>query len=371
MKKEFLFAGVLCAALVWSAGCSDDAMPSSGSSGARIASLADDMRKCAPDIASAGLGSGFENWTAWSGAEQYGVIKKHFDSNSGSESIYHMVTMLDDTVSKLGADLPAGALQGEGGSGSKTVSGWTCSWEAATTLTLPSILNSQVVNDFAAHVNFSGDQSGSTYVSDLYYKPEGDDGIEKIYFRYDNGSNERGLVYAERRSGTGQLEVWTVCHKAAGAMPAAGSHGDNEFRCLLNFEGNSTTKTFKFRVKTDSNAANGWLVFGGGSTADDNAYIALRGTSYADTSVYANDGARIQEIDEIDNDPTTSYVILTFGQLKNATAVTPKSATTANFTTETESVKNYIILGEADCPFSSLQEIRAFKYPAEKTELGY
>ncbi len=361
MTKEFFCAGVLCAALVWSAGCSDDAMPRSGSSGARIASLADDMRKCAPDIAS--LGSGFENWTAWSGAEPYGVIKKHFDSTSGIESIYATVTMLDDTMSQLGAYLPAGALQGE--SGSKTVSGWTCSWEAATTLTLPSILNSQVVNDFAAHVNHSGDQSGSTYVGDLYYKPEGDDGIEKIYYRYDNGSNERGLVYAERRSGTGQLKVWTVCHKAAGAMPAAGSaHVDSEFRCLLNFEGNSTTKTFKFRVKTD--AAEGWLVFGGGSTADDNAYIALRGTSYADTSVYANNGTSI-----IDNDPTTSYVILTFGELKNATAVTPKYATAENFATETESVKNYIILGEADCPFSSLLEIQAFKYPAEKTELGY
>jgi len=366
MTKEFFCAGVLCAALVWSAGCSDDAMPRSGSSGARIASLADDMRKCAPDIAS--LGSGFENWTAWSGAEQYGVIKKHFDSTSGIESIYATVTMLDDTVSQLGAILPAGALQGE--SGSKTVSGWTCSWEAATTLTLPSILNSQVVNDFAAHVNHSGDQSGSTYVGDLYYKPEGDDGIEKIYYRYDNRSNERGLVYAERRSGTGQLKVWTVCHKAAGAMPAAGSaHVDSEFRCLLNFEGNSTTKTFKFRVKTD--AEKGWLVFGGGSTADDNAYIALRGTSYADDSVYANNGALIKDIDNDDNDPTTSYVILTFGQLKNATAVTPKTATTANFDTETESVKNYIILGEADCPFSSLQKIQEFKYPAEKTELGY
>ena len=293
----------------------------------------------------------------------HGVIKKHFDSTSGSESIYATVTMLDDMVSQLGADLPAGALQGE--SGSKTVSGWTCSWKAATTLTLPSILNSQVVNDFAAHVNFSGDQSGSTYVGDLYYKPEGDDGIEKIYYRYDNGSNERGLVYAERRSGTGQLKVWTVCHKAAGAMPAAGSaHVDNEFRCLLNFEGDSTTKTFKFKVKTD--AENGWLVFGGGSTADDNAYIALRGTSYADTKVYANDGTRIN-----DDDPTTSYVILTFGQLKNATAVDPKPATTANFTKETESVKNYIILGKADCPFSSLLKIQAFKYPAEKTELGY
>jgi len=148
-------------------------------------------------------------------------------------------------------------------------------------------------------------------------------------------------------------------------MPAAGSaHVDSGFRCLLNFEGNSTTKTFKFRVKTD--AAQGWLVFGGGSTADDNAYIALRGTSYADTSVYANNGTSI-----IDNDPTTSYVILTFGQLKNATAVTPNPATNANFAAETESVKNYIILGEADCPFSSLLEIRAFKYPAEKTELGY
>jgi len=349
---------VLCAALVWSAGCSD-----SGSSGARIASLADDMRKCAPDIASAGLGSGFDTWKAWSGAEQYGVIKKHFDSTSGIESIYDTVTMLDDTVSRLGADLPAGALQGE--SGSKTVSGWTCSWEAATTLTLPSILNSQVVNDFAAHVNHSGDQSGSTYVGDLYYKPEGDDGIEKIYYRYDNGSNERGLVYAERRSGTGQLKVWTVCHKAAGKMPKAGNaHDDNEFRCLLNFEGNTTTKTFKFKVKTD--AEKGWLVFGGGSTADDNAYIALRGTSHADTEVYANNGTRIK-----DDDPTTtSYVILTFGQLKNATPVTPKSATTDNFNKENESVKNYIILGD-DCPFSSLQEIQAFKYPAEKTELGY
>ena len=365
MKKLFtiLFALTLTIPLLVS--CSDDS--SDKTAGIIINSLADDMRQCAPDLASSVITVWADGSNGWSSGVEYGVLKKHFDSDSGSESIYATVTLLDEILSNVMANLSPSALESEG---SKTVGDYTVVYELVDgSVTLPSILSDNgvtAVDDFENHMTFSG----GDYEGNFYYKSAGDDNTEKLFYRYENsGENETGLIYATRDTSTNDMEVWTACHKSASTFPTTGqaTHSDNDFRCLLYFEGNTDAQNFKFKIKTD--AANGWAFWGGGSVASDDDYIAVRGTDTADsdTLYYENDGTGITD----DSDDTT-YVILTFGNMKDTsydgTSIV-KDGTTANLTGESESIVDYIRFG-ADCLHGTVSAAQNFIYPEEATELA-
>lgn len=368
MKKLFALSASLMFCIILFAGCSSDSSTNPAASGYQIASLADDMRECAPDLALSVINVWASGDNGWSGHVEYGVLKKHFDSSSGSESIYATVLMLDELTSQL-ASMPAEIFEENG---STTQGDYTVNYSAVTAnVTLPSILGSTVITDFERYLNIS---STSGYESEMYYK-EADGGTEKIYYRYNNtADSERGLVYAERDSSTNNMIVYTACHKAPGdsddIASVSATHSDNDFRCLLYFEGNTTDQDFKFKVKTD--AANGWAFFGGGSVASDTAYIAVRGTDTADstTMCYENDGSEFT-----DNSSSSSYVILTFGDMNDSSfdpgGTYPKDGTYTNLDGETASAVSYIDLRDSECLYSSEAEFRSFQYPDSYDQLGF
>ncbi|HOO70715.1 MAG TPA: hypothetical protein PK926_03060 [Spirochaetota bacterium] len=361
MKKFFtiLFALTLTIPLLVS--CSDDS--SDKTAGIIINSLADDMRQCAPDLASSVITVWADGSNGWSSGVEYGVLKKHFDSDSGSESIYATVTLLDEILSNVMANLSPSALESEG---SKTVGDYTVVYELVDgSVNLPSILSDNgvtAVDDFENHMTFTG----GDYEGNFYYKSAGDSGTEKLFYRYENsGENETGLIYATRDTSTNDMEVWTACHKSdSTTFPTAGTaHVENDFRCLLYFKGNTDAQNFKFKIKTD--AADGWAFWGGGSVASDDNYIVVRGTDTADSDTYANDGSGITDADD-----ATTYVILTFGQMKNSDyngGGYPLDC--SNLAAESESVADYIRFG-TDCLHGTESAAQDFVYPEEATELA-
>lgn len=350
------------------AGCSDSsddtaAQDTDDPAGVTITSIADDMRDCAPDLASSAITDWANGNNGWSGHVEYGVFKKHFDSSSGSESIYATVLMIDSILSDLVSNLPAEVWTTEG---EMSEGGYTINYSLVDgDVTLPEIFGSTVVSDFENYMTMG--ESG--YESSFHYKQAGDDGIEKILYRYENSDdNECGAIYATRNTTTHDITVWIASHKAPGAIPAAGAaHANDEFRCLLYFEGNTQDQNFKFRLKTD--AATGWAFWGGGSTASDDDTIAVRGTDVADSQTYANDGTGVT-----DDSADTTYVILTFGDMKDNTFNGngyPKNGTTALLGAEVDPAVGYIILGDDDCLYDDVAAVRAFLYPEEKGELGF
>jgi len=355
-------------------GCSSDSsddlavlLASNPGSGLTYSSIADDMRECAPDLGSSAITLWEDGDNGWSGHVTYGVLKKHFDSTSGSESIYATVLLVDETLSAVveNMSLSAWESQGEWSGG-----GWDVTHELVDgNVTLPSIFGGGVVSDFENYLTISGTVDESQYDSYFHYKQAGDDGIEKILYRFENAvDNECGAIYATRNSSTEDITVWIASHKAPGAIPADGSvHENDEFRCLLYFEGNIEAQSFKFKLKTD--AATGWAFWGGGSTASDDDYIAVRGTDEADSQTYANDGGGVT-----DDSADTTYVVLTFGDMKDDAydgGGYPKNGTAANLAAETDSSVGYIDLGDENCLYADIAAVQAFKYPEEKSELGF
>lgn len=369
VMKKIVVSLFIAGLLVAVNGCSsdDDSTPTVTGDGVTISSVADDMRKCAPDLASsATVLSQFINGAetdGWSGFATYGVFKKHFDSTSGTESFYATVLMLDEMTTAL-AEMPDDIFEAEE-EGTVTAGDFTIVHASVNSdVTLPTIFSSMTVSDFAKSLTITGSEGESV----LYYKPAGDDNTEKIYYKFSmDADNESGAIYAVRNTSTANLTIYAASHKAPGTIPAAGSaHENNEFRCLLYFEGNTTAKTFKFKVKTD--AAQGWAFFGGGSIADDSSMIAVRGTDEADDQTYANNGNGFT-----DDSADSYYVILTFGNMKDSTftgGAYPKEGIAPNLSGETEDVAHYITLGHADCLFADVAAFKAWKYPEEASELG-
>jgi hypothetical protein len=327
-----------------------------------IDSLSADMKKCAPDLSSAT--SALTQWNTgsdgWSMDATYGVLRKHFDPDSGLESIYGVVEQLDQIVTDLSSDSDEIV---NNDSGTVTFPDGTATYEAVSTdVTLPSIFGGTAVSGFEKKVTVTITATGMTNI--MYFKLGDTD--EKILFYYNIPSTyETGVVYATRNKTSGALAVKVACHKAAGSMlPPGSSQQNNEFRLKLYFEGNTLDQSFTFNLKTD--AGTGWSIFGGGSVAADSDLIAVRGTDEADSQTYANDGGLLA-----DNTAASYYVVISFGNLKTSGydgGGYPKSA--ANLSAETSAVKKYITIGNASCPYDTVTSWQAFIYPQEATELS-
>ncbi|GAB6097392.1 hypothetical protein JCM14469_36460 [Desulfatiferula olefinivorans] len=369
MKTRYPFIVALALSLAVFVGCSDDDdAPAPAPQSLSFDSVGDDMRRCAPDLSTLAVTDWENGDNGWSGHVQYGVLKKHFDANSGNESIYATVLMIDSVLANIAASLPATALEGEG---TVTDGEWTVEYaQVSEPVTLPPVFGGAAVDDFENYMAMTGymDDMDSEYLAYFYYKPAGDDGIEKMAYRYQiTAENERGNLYVVRDTNTHDLEVWVAGIKG-GALPAEGSaHADAEHRVCLNFVGNTEAQTFRFRLKTD--AAQGWAFWGGGTIASDDGVIAVRGTDMADSATYANNGTGIT-----DDSADTTYVVLTFGQMKDNTFNGngyPKAATAVNLGGETASAAGCISFGGADCLHASLAAAQSFGYPEAASDLGF
>jgi hypothetical protein len=369
MKHRYPLIVALALILAVFVGCSDDDdAPTPAPPTLSIDSIADDMRQCAPDLSTLAITNWAVGDNGWSGHVQYGVLKKHFDANSGNESIYATVLMIDTVLSNISASLPATVLDGEG---TVTDGEWTVEYaQVSEPVNLPPIFGGTAVDDFENYMAMTGymDDMESEYLAYFYYKPAGDDGIEKMSYRYQiTAENERGHLYVVRDTNTHDLEVWVAGIKGSDTLPAGPAHVDAEHRVCLNFEGNTEDQTFRFRLKTD--AAQGWSFWGGGTIASDDGVIAVRGTDMADSATYANDGTGIT-----DNSADTTYVVLTFGQMKdNAFDGNgyPKNGTAALIGGETATAAGYISFGNANCLHATLAAAQSFGYPETAVELGF
>lgn len=327
MKKIFtillLFAMTLTILFVVS--CSDGS-----SGGISINPLTDDMKKCAPDLAS----SVINEWSGWSGAADYGVLRKHFDSTSKGENIYAPVELFDDKL-----DYFSGLFSS---SSSAAVTG---------PVSLPDIFGGTAVNDFETRVEV--DQ----YI--FYYKPAGTDGTEKFLFYWDQDPGIQNSLYAIRNNKSNDLEIWTAGFNTA---------SENKSHAIMHFEGNTVDKNFKFRIKTDAGSSYGagWAFWGGGSIKTEDSYIAVRGTNDADSANLENDGEGITGAGT-----DTTYVILKVGEMKAAAGPVVKDGTAANFNNESDATKpsvKYIDFG-TDCLHKTLGNAQNFKYPTAASEL--
>lgn len=372
MKKCSALVLALALLVISWIGCSSDSSNTPAVSTLSIDSIADDMRQCAPDLSSLAITDWASGDNGWSGHVQYGVLKKHFDAESGNESLYATVLMIDEVLSGIASSLPETVLDDEDG-GTITEGGWTVDYAVVNeSVTLPDIVGGTVVDDFETHMTLTGTMDGdggdSAYQAFFYYKPAGDDGIEKISYRYEiTGQQERGLLFAIRDTITHDIEVWVASIKGSDTLPAGPAHVDAEHRVCLNFEGNTEAQTFRFKLKTD--AADGWAFWGGGSVATDADYIVVRGTDTADSATYANDGSGIS-----DDSADTTYVVLTFGNMKDAAYTGgdyPKAGTAANLNAEADALEAYITFGSATCMHESLAAARDFTYPESPAELGF
>lgn len=328
-----------------------------------IDSLSEDMKKCAPDLGTA-TSSVLQQWNTgsdgWSMDATYGVLKKHFDPNSGSESIYGIVEQLDSIVSQI-SSYSDEIVNND--SGTITFTEGTATYETFSgDVTLPSIFGGSSVSGFEKKIVIT--MTDGSYEGTLYFKLGDTD--EKILFYGSMPANdETDVVYATRNKTSGALVINVATHKASGTIPASGAaHVDSEFRLKLYFVGNTIEHTFKFNLKTD--AAQGWAVFGGGSIASDSDLIAVRGTDEADSKTYANDGFLLT-----DNSDASYYVIISFGNLKTSGyngGGYPLSA--ANLIAEASEAKKYITIGDASCLYDSVASWQAFVYPEEASELS-
>ena len=370
MRKGITLSAAFFIAFIICIGCSAGSSTIIPTSGFRIDSLADDMRACAPDLASSVITVWEDGSNGWSSNAEYGVLKKHFDSSSGTESIYATVLMLDEMTDQL-AQVPESFFEEDGSTthGDYTITNTTDPGN----FTLPTIIGGDTITDFEIHLN----STATGYSSDLYYKePSDSDNVERIFYRYNNTTDsERGLVYATRNSSTEEISVYTACHKAPGDAYDEGPSApfdENEFRCLLYFEGNLDTETFAFKVKTDAGGELGWAFFGGGSVSSDDDYIAVRGTVTADdlSTPYENDGNLFT-----DDSENSTYVIITFGDMTDS-SYDPgdsivKYGTYTNLDAETAYAVDYIDLTETECLYSTVTEFQNFKYPDTYGQLGF
>jgi len=324
MKKILTLLFAMTLTILFMVSCSLDS-----SGGISINPLADDMRKCAPDLASSG------NDMAWDPGWKTVVLNKHFNSSSKGDSIYSPVELFDDKLAYFSGLLSS--------SSSTPVTG---------SITLPAIFGGTEVSGFETRVEV--DQ----YI--FYYKPAGTDGTEKFLFYWNQDPGIQSSLYAIRDNTSNDLEIWTAGFNTVSENT---SHG------IMHFEGNTGAQNFKFRIKTDAGSSGaGWAFWGGGSIATEDSYIAVRGANIADSGINANDGGGIT-----DDDEGTKYVILTFGQMKDADyngGGYPEVP--SNLTEETDDaalVVKYIAFGD-DCLHADVGAAQNFRYPTAANQLA-
>ncbi len=309
-------------------------------------SVTEKMKACAPDLSSSAL----DNWsTNWSRDGQYSIFTKHFRVESGSESIYGAANLLDIFMDALETAIVEADINGDFNTPYSVTMGTTnytfqvsgnISDYTGTGVQLPNILGSSNIASISKKAIFDIKENGSNYMKLVIYYGITNDIQTLIIYQNNLSDTSKTIGYANINNTTG-----VITYKSAGAsstIPSIGaSHINNEFRCLINFEGNFIDKTSKFSLKTD--AATGWAVLGGGSVASNNSLYAVRALSPADSLEYANDGANL-------NVNAGHYVIISMSDLNNNTDLSgagwPKAATALG--SESLAEKKFIIINDPD-----------------------
>jgi hypothetical protein len=324
---------LLLAAAALYLGCPADITKASITGGATnfIDPYSKDMKKCAPDLSSLG----FDQWkngdNGWSASAQYGILNKHFNPESGTESIFFNVQKVDHFIEN--------EINGNHSDEVTEVSG---------KVKLPTILGGTELDGFQYRIK---KDEGDKIVTSYWAVTKNTDKILS-YMDMKEDSEGGNVLYGIRNNETGELTIKTATFL-------------DRFRCIVHFEGNFKQNNGTMVIKTD--ASGGWCVYGGGSIANESDKFCLRAVERGDSQNYANDGANLS-----DDSSSIYYAIFTFGDIKNksdSVAGYPKAATQANIQAETDPAINYIVFGKPECPLDSVAEWKAIKYPESEDEL--
>ena len=317
------------------------------------------VRSCAPYLASSAtvLDQWLNGDDGWSRSAAYGVFNKHFNPDSGLESIYGPIDTLDDFIDEINRYSEYFSLT----DGSYSGGGYT--------VTLSSVSSAVTIPFFTSSTNSEVNRrlqiaaAGGYPQIDAYFLLEEAKQVVVLKACYQYGPNNSVTEtiggYVAQDSTTGDVSVWLATFVDGPA---------DDFAMASKFEGNTVNKTFDLTLKT--NAAQGWAVMAGGSVAADSDLMAVRATDEADTGAYgaagANDHANL-DADE------GYYVILTKAQVYDPTDLDagsgsgwPKAVGVANvnLTAETADVADYIRTAETACPGWTLE------YPASAAAIG-
>ncbi|MBF0298358.1 MAG: hypothetical protein HQK51_06535 [Oligoflexia bacterium] len=302
------------------------------------------VRSSAPDLSTAAL----SNWaTNWSPSASYGILKKVFNANSGTESIFGPVVTLDRMIENINSLNSSGALEN---GGTITYGTTDIIFEARTSISsasIPTFLGGGT-NTNVSYLVSGASADNSIQIKVAYGDLAGDN--ETVIGRYKYATSE-GVeylnVYATRNNTTKDYSIKLAMIADKGTIGTiSGNPANSDF--LINFyiTGNTNLKTFKFSHRT--NAGTGQAIMAYGSIANDSDSIIIRATDEADSVAGGNDYTNISNATENNQG---HYVILTKTQLMNATEPTgyPKAVAVNLAAEATSTNKAAITINESDC----------------------
>jgi len=374
MRATYKFLALVIVVLfVGIFGCSDD----SSSNG--LSTYSDDIKDCAPDLSSSAsaLWINATGSDGWSPTAEYGVLKKLFHPDSGTESIYGPIESMDRIIDFINEFSQNFDENGTFTAESENTELTATNEDLTGGVTSIPYLGGAETNAIKL-LNVTGSGDSSLTLKAAY----GIDELkEYLVFRSKHEYTEDGVTqieytvcHASRDDETGDIsiELASICDKNGDGSIETNPNVADDFLIRYKFVGNTLTKVFKLTQKT--NAGSGWGVMAGGSVASSTDKVAVRATQNADSTSGANDYTNITADA---TDVLGYYVVLTMDQINNPTSLDssldgdrrtvdgswPKPA--SSFSTETEEFKKYLIIGETD----NLGWVN--EYPAVITDLNW
>ncbi|MBN1500160.1 MAG: hypothetical protein JW982_08395 [Spirochaetes bacterium] len=370
-KRNVLLAITVITGITILAGCdaSDSGSGSDGGTGNILETYVSKMKQCTPSLEqsispaiksriNASITSVQSAWkngdNGWNPTAEYGVLNKHLNPESGSESVYGAANLLDRVIENINE-----VYERLGNSGTSSEGSWTVTIEkpdGGIRPGLPAILGISTQPVFDYRFTMTDSDSGQS-VKVVFTSHTND---QTILFYTDspiklpqNEHHESYLIYAYMNKSTGELSIRSANVKMDGAAPSSGSaHIDDIFRMKVIYDGNYFTKDFKFSIKTD--ASQGWGIISGGSLLNGSSKFAMARSEYFDSETYANDAAGLSGGSVPSQD---GYVIISVNQMLNAGSPGgldedslgwPKDLDEIN-TSETLPEKRFIDVNDSEC----------------------